>query len=104
MLRTYFFPRYRFGETLLRQVALAKGKVNGLAAGKVEKHVIKDVFFRIGTRSPQAAQALIRALSAAVCSVPGIVRPEDNGILRLSPILSAPAESGLTATLRSFNI
>jgi hypothetical protein len=44
MLRTYFFPRYRFGETLLRQLALAKGKVNGFAAGKVEKHVIKDVF------------------------------------------------------------
>jgi hypothetical protein len=44
MLRTYFFPRYRFGVTLLRQLALAKGKVNGLAAGKVEKHMIKDVF------------------------------------------------------------
>jgi hypothetical protein len=44
MLRTYFFPRYRFGVTLLRHLALAKGKVNGLAAGKVEKHMIKDVF------------------------------------------------------------
>jgi len=28
----------------LRQVALAKAKVNGFAAGKVEKHMIKHVF------------------------------------------------------------